>query len=46
MTFVAVCKLKPQKLPVNLLQNEISSDEEYCFSISSPLLKTTLNNVK
>ena len=44
--FVAVSKSKPQKLRVNLLQNESSSDEEYCFTINSPLVKTTstLNN--
>ena len=35
--FAAVCKSKPQKLPVSLLQNESSSDEEYCFSIDRPL---------
>ena len=44
--FAAVCKSKPQNLPVNLLQNESSSDDEYCFIINSPLAKTTftLNN--
>ena len=39
--FPAVCKSKPHKLLVNLLQNESSSDEEYCFTINSPLAKTT-----
>ena len=41
-----VCKSKPQNLPVNLLQNENPSDDEYCFTINSPLAKTTftLNN--
>ena len=45
-TFCAVCKSKPQKLPFNLLQNESSSDEKYCFTINSPLARTifTLNN--
>ena len=44
--FVAVCKSKPQNLPVNLSQNESSSDDEYCFTINSPLAKTafTSNN--
>ena len=44
--FAAVCKSKPQNLPVNLLRNENPSDDEYCFTISSPLAKTTftLNN--
>ena len=44
--FAALCKSKPQNLPVNLLQNESSSDDEYCFTINSPLAKTifTLNN--
>ena len=43
---MAVCKSKPQKLPVNLLQSESSPDEEYCFTTSKPLAKTTftLNN--
>ena len=38
-------KSKPQNLPANLLQNESSSDDDYCFTIS-PLVKTTftLNN--
>ena len=39
--FVVVCKSKPQKLLVNFLQNERFSDEEYCFTINSPLVKTT-----
>ena len=44
--FTAVCKSKPQNLPVNLLRNENPSDDEYCFTINSPLAKTTftLNN--
>ena len=44
--FAAVCKSKPQNLPVNSLRNENPSDDEYCFTISSPLAKTTftLNN--
>ena len=44
--FAAVCKSKPQNLPVNLLQNENPSDDEHCFTINSPLAKTTftLNN--
>ena len=44
--FAAVCKSKPQDLPVNLLRNENPSDDEYCFTINSPLAKTTftLNN--
>ena len=43
---MAVCKSKPQRLPVNLLQNESSPDEEYYFTSSNPLAKTTftLNN--
>ena len=40
--FAAGCKSKPQELPVNLLQNENSSDIEHCFTINSPLAKTTL----
>ena len=44
--FAAVCKSKPQNLPANLLRNENPSDDEYCFTINSPLAKTTftLNN--
>ena len=44
--FAAVCKSKPQNLPVNLLQNENPSDDEYCFTINNQLAKTTftLNN--
>ena len=44
--FAAACKSKPQNLPVNLLRNESSSADEYCFTINSPLAKTTftLNN--
>ena len=44
--FAAACKSKPQNLAVNLLRNESSSDDEYCFTINSPLAKTTftLNN--
>ena len=44
--FAAVCKSKPQNLPVNLLRNENPSDDEYCFTINNPLAKTTftLNN--
>ena len=44
--FAAACKSKSPSLTVNLLQNESSSDEEYCFTINSPLVKTTstLNN--
>ena len=44
--FAAACKSKPQNFPVNLLRNESSSDDEYCFTINSPLAKTTftLNN--
>ena len=44
--FVAVCKPKPQNLPVNLLRNENPSDDVYYFTINSPLVKTTfsLNN--
>ena len=44
--FAAVCKSKPQNLPVNSLRNENSSDDEHCFTINSPLAKTTftLNN--
>ena len=43
--FAAAFKSKPQKLPINLLQNESSSNEE-CFTINNPLAKTTfmLNN--
>ena len=37
--FSVACNAKPQKLPVNLLQNE--SNEEHCFTISNPLAKTT-----
>ena len=41
-----ICKSKPQNLPVNLLQSESSSDDEYYFTINSRLAKTTfiLNN--
>ena len=39
--FASVCKSKPQKILVNLLQNESSPDEEYCFTINSSLAKTT-----
>ena len=41
-----VCKSKSQNSTVNWLENESSSDEEDCFSINSPLAKTTftLNN--
>ena len=42
--FAAVCKSKPQKVPVNLLQNESFSDEEYCFTINNPLAKTTFTS--
>ena len=44
--FAAACESKPQKLPVNLLENESSSKEEYCFTINSSLAKArfTLNN--
>ena len=44
--FAAVCKSKPQKLLANLLQNGTSSDEEYCFTVNSPIAKTAfmLNN--
>ena len=44
--FVAVCKSQPQNLSVNLLQNESSSNDKYCFTINSLLAKTTftLNN--
>ena len=40
------CNLKPQNLLVNLLQNESSSDDKYCFTINIPSAKTTftLNN--
>ena len=39
--FAAVCKSKPQNLTVNLLRNENPSNDEYCFTIKSPLAKTT-----
>ena len=39
--FVAVCKSQPQNLSVNLLQNESSSNDKYCFTINSLLAKTT-----
>ena len=44
--FAAICKSKPQNLPVNLLRNENPCDDEYCFTINGPLAKTTftLNN--
>ena len=44
--FATVCKSKPQILSVNLLQNESSSGDEYCFTINNPSAKTTftLNN--
>ena len=46
VNFAAVGKSKPQKLAVNLLQIESSSDEEYCLTINNSLAKTTftLNN--
>ena len=39
--FAAACKSKFPSLTVNLLQIESSSDEEYYFTINSPLAKTT-----
>ena len=44
--FAAVCKSKLQNFPVNLLRNENPSNDEYCFTINSPLAKTifTWNN--
>ena len=44
--FAVVCKSKSQKLHVNVLQNESSSNDEYCFTINRTLPRTTftLNN--
>ena len=35
--YAVVCKSKAQKLPVHLLQNESSFNEEYCFTNNNPL---------
>ena len=37
-----ICKSKPQNLPVNLLRNESSSDDEYCFTINSPFTENKI----
>ena len=42
--YAAVCKSKAQKLPVHLLQNESSFDEDYCFTNDSPLTASGVPN--